>query len=102
MSTSTGPTNTDAMHAAESRKESTQPTTPDEAPPEKYLPIDSYGLIGNMKTCALVGTNGSIDWCCFPHFNSPSLFARVLDYNKGGHFSIQCDSKEVTTKQHYW
>jgi len=67
-----------------------------------HLPIDSYGLIGNMQTAALVGVNGSIDWCCFPHFNSPSIFARVLDCNKGGSFSIQAEASDATSKQHYW
>jgi GH15 family glucan-1,4-alpha-glucosidase len=91
-----------SVHAASINKDSAQPKNSDEAPPEMYLPIDSYGLIGNMKTSALVGINGSIDWCCFPYFNSPSVFARVLDYNKGGHFSVKCDTEGVTTKQHYW
>ena len=43
-----------------------------------YLPIEEYGLIGNMRTNALVGVNGSIDWFCFPHFDSPSVFGAVL------------------------
>jgi GH15 family glucan-1,4-alpha-glucosidase len=49
-----------------------------------YQPIEDYGLIGNMHTVAMVGTNGSIDWLCFPHFDSPSLFASILDDAKGG------------------
>ena len=44
-----------------------------------YQPIENYGLIGNMRTVALVGLNGSIDWFCFPHFDSPSVFASILD-----------------------
>jgi GH15 family glucan-1,4-alpha-glucosidase len=44
-----------------------------------YQPIESYGLVGDMQTAALVGTSGSIDWLCFPHFESPSVFAAVLD-----------------------
>ena len=54
-----------------------------------YLPIENYGVIGNLETCALVGTNGSIDWCCFPHLESASVFAAILDENRGGYFSIQ-------------
>jgi GH15 family glucan-1,4-alpha-glucosidase len=41
-----------------------------------YQPIENYGIIGNMRTVALVGTNGSIDWYCYPHFDSPSVLGR--------------------------
>lgn len=53
-----------------------------------YQPIEDYGVIGNLRTVALVAMNGSIDFMCFPHFDSPSVFARMLDHDKGGHFSI--------------
>ncbi len=66
-----------------------------------YLPIENYGVIGNMRSAALVGTNGSIDWFCFPHFDSPSIFASILDSQKGGHFSV-CPSNSYKTKQFYW
>jgi GH15 family glucan-1,4-alpha-glucosidase len=53
-----------------------------------YQPIESYGVIGDLHTVALVGNNGSIDFLCFPHFDSPSVFAALLDDSKGGRFSI--------------
>ena len=53
-----------------------------------YLPISDYGLIGNCHGAALVGKNGSIDWCCMPRFDSPSIFAAVLDDKHGGRFTI--------------
>ncbi len=53
-----------------------------------YQPIENYGLIGNMHTISMVGMDGSIDWLCFPHFDSPSIFARILDDRKGGFFRI--------------
>ena len=53
-----------------------------------YQPIENYGIIGNMRTAALVGMNGSIDWLCVPSFDSPSVFAAILDDQKGGRFEI--------------
>ena len=48
-----------------------------------YQPIENYGIIGDMHSVALVGMDGSIDWLCFPHFDSPSVFAAILDDRKG-------------------
>ncbi|WVQ77827.1 hypothetical protein IAR50_007520 [Cryptococcus sp. DSM 104548] len=50
--------------------------------------IQDHALIGNLRTAALVSTNGSIESMCIPYFDSPSVFARIVDANKGGHFSI--------------
>jgi GH15 family glucan-1,4-alpha-glucosidase len=55
-----------------------------------------------MRTAALVGMNGSIDWLCFPHFDSPSVFAALLDDAKGGRFSIRPLEEPFTSKQLYW
>ncbi len=67
-----------------------------------YQPIESYGLIGNMRSAALVGTDGSIDWLCLPHFDSPSVFAAILDDGKGGRFKIAPADPDLTHKQFYW
>ncbi len=53
-----------------------------------YKPIESYGVIGDLHSVALVGNDGSIDWCCLPQFDSPSVFASILDERKGGFFRI--------------
>jgi GH15 family glucan-1,4-alpha-glucosidase len=53
-----------------------------------YKGIGDYGIIGNMLSAALVGTDGSIDWCCLPRFDAPSAFAAILDDEKGGRFRI--------------
>lgn len=67
-----------------------------------YQPIENYGLIGNMQTTALVGMNGSIDWFCYPYFDSPSVFCAILDDAKGGRFKIAPVPDGVKSKQYYW
>ncbi|WP_166828717.1 glycoside hydrolase family 15 protein [Thalassoroseus pseudoceratinae] len=67
-----------------------------------YQPIENYGIIGNMRTAALVGVNGSIDWYCFPYFDSPSMFAKLLDSEKGGSYWISPVHNGHNTKQLYW
>jgi GH15 family glucan-1,4-alpha-glucosidase len=55
---------------------------------KEYQPIENYGVIGDLETVALVGMDASIDFMCFPHFDSPTIFAALLDADKGGHFQI--------------
>jgi len=57
----------------------------------RYLPIAEHGLIGDLHTVALVGTDGTIDWYCCPRFDSPSIFASILDADLGGLFRITPD-----------
>ncbi|MGB9979783.1 glycoside hydrolase family 15 protein [Methanobacterium sp.] len=59
----------------------------------KFKDIEKYGIIGNLETCALIGNDGSIDWLCLPYLESPSVFAAILDNQRGGHFAIQPVSK---------
>lgn len=66
-----------------------------------YPPIAEHGVVGNLRTVALVCTDGTIDWLCFPHFDSPSVFASLLDDRKGGAFRI-APTDAATSKQLYW
>ncbi len=63
-------------------------------------PIESCGVIGDLHTVALVATDGTIDWCCMPQFDSPSVFAALLDENKGGHFKL-APEQAGTNRQMY-
>ncbi|OLB69190.1 hypothetical protein AUI06_09420 [archaeon 13_2_20CM_2_52_21] len=65
-----------------------------------YKPISDYGVIGDMHTAALVGLDGSIDWYCAPRFDSPSVFAALLDARKGGRFQLS-PAEGFTTTQTY-
>ena len=66
-----------------------------------YQPIENYGIIGDLNTIALVGLNGSVDFMCFPSFDSPTVFAALLDEKKGGCFQIVPAFTEMKTKQLY-
>ena len=59
-----------------------------EVPSTDYQPIENYGVIGDLHTIALVGMDGSIDFMSFPHFDSPTVFAALLDRQRGGRFQI--------------
>ncbi len=66
-----------------------------------YRSLQDYGIIGNLHSAALVGTDGAIDWYCFPYFDSPSIFGAILDASKGGAFQVTCPGA-VTRKQLYF
>ena len=65
----------------------------------RYLPIAEHGLIGDLHTVALVGTDGTIDWYCCPRFDSPSVFAAILDADHGSLFRISPDCDGWSSKQ---
>jgi len=65
-----------------------------------YPPIADHGLIGDLQTAALVTTDGTVDWFCCPRFDSPSIFASLLDEKKGGHFALHAVD-DCVTKQMY-
>lgn len=67
-----------------------------------YQPIENHGMVGNLRTVALVGMNGSIDWLCLPRFDSPAVFASILDDTKGGRFQVAPTGNGLRNKQYYW
>ncbi|RYD70383.1 MAG: glycoside hydrolase family 15 protein, partial [Verrucomicrobiaceae bacterium] len=78
-------------------KESTIPE------PLPYEAIENYGMIGNLRTAALISFGGSVDWLCWPYFDSPSVFGALLDTERGGRWVIEpVDLEGVQGKQFYW
>ena len=69
--------------------------------PNDYAPIENHGIIGDLNTVALVGTDGTIDFMCYPHFDSPSIFASLLDSERGGRFKLAPILQEDSRKQIY-
>jgi GH15 family glucan-1,4-alpha-glucosidase len=66
-----------------------------------YPPIADHGLIGDLQTAALVATDGTVDWLCLPRFDSPSVFAALLDPERGGHFRISPEGSNHVSRQLY-
>lgn len=67
---------------------------------DEYLPIGAYGIVGDGHSAALISKEASIDWACFPRFDSPSVFARLLDFHAGGYFQI-CPRDPFQAQQAY-
>ena len=66
-----------------------------------YKPIEQYGIIGDLHTVALIGLDGSIDWCCLPNFDSPSVFGAILDDKKGGYFKISSVDSSIQRQLYF-
>ncbi len=66
-----------------------------------YLPIEEHGIIGDLRSVALVGTDGAIDWCCAPRVDSPSVFASILDDERGGMWQICPHLDALQSRQMY-
>ena len=69
---------------------------------DRYPPIAEHGLIGDLQTAALVTTDGTIDWWCCPRFDSPSVFASLLDADGGGRCRIAAEGDDVVIRQLYF
>jgi GH15 family glucan-1,4-alpha-glucosidase len=69
--------------------------------PHGYLPIEEHGIVGDLRTVALIGTDGTVDWFCPARFDAPSLFGALLDKEKGGYFSLAARTSYAKPKQRY-
>src|SRR5919106_267040 len=69
---------------------------------DQYLPIAEHGIIGDLHTVALIGSDGTIDWYCCPNFDSPSVFGAILDRERGGYYRISPTTDEWAPKQLYF
>src|SRR5258706_11100210 len=66
-----------------------------------YQPINSYGVIGDCRTAVLIAPDGSVDWACLPDFDSPAIFCRLLDAERGGYFQVAPSDASIPGAQHY-
>jgi GH15 family glucan-1,4-alpha-glucosidase len=66
-----------------------------------YQPIEDHGVIGDMRTLALVGMDGAIDFMCYPYFDSPTIFCRLLDDQRGGTFRLAPMLEDARHSQMY-
>jgi GH15 family glucan-1,4-alpha-glucosidase len=67
----------------------------------RYPPISEHGMVGDLQTAALITSQGVVNWWCAPRFDAPSIFAALLDHDRGGHFSLTADAPSATTRQLY-
>jgi GH15 family glucan-1,4-alpha-glucosidase len=67
----------------------------------RYPPIAQHGMVGDLQTAALVTAQGVVDWWCAPRFDSPSIFAALLDHDRGGYFSVASATGDATIRQLY-
>ncbi|GIU92449.1 MAG: glycosyl hydrolase [Acidimicrobiia bacterium] len=68
---------------------------------DRYPSLDAYAFIGDGHTGALVSRYGCIDWCCMPRIDSPACFARLLDWDRGGHFTISPPGRDWSSRRRY-
>ena len=76
--------------------------SPLSAPAAGYLPIEDHGVIGDLRTVALVGTDGTIDWYCPVRFDAPSVFGALLDRERGGSFRVAPAREGWRSRQFYF
>lgn len=69
---------------------------------DRYPPIAEHGLVGDLQTAALVSSQGVVDWFAAPRFDSPSVFAALLDHDRGGYLRLAPESPDGTSKQLYY
>jgi GH15 family glucan-1,4-alpha-glucosidase len=68
----------------------------------RYPEIGEHGLIGDLQAAALISTDGTVDWFRCPRFDSPSIFASLLDHDRGGHFRVAPDRDDYVSRQLYF